>query len=51
MVWCPVTDPSGTQATAICARAGSIDRGHFTSASLHVPRYSASTPRDSFIAW
>ncbi len=51
--WCGAlwTDPSGTQATAICARAGSIDRGHFTSASLHVPRYSASTPRDSFIAW
>lgn len=51
--WCGAlwTDPSGTRATAICASAGSIDRGHFTSANLHVPRYSASTPRGSFIAW
>jgi hypothetical protein len=51
--WCGAlwTDSSGIHATAICARAGSIDRGHFTSANLHVPRYSASTPRDSFIAW
>jgi hypothetical protein len=51
--WCGAlwTDPSGTLAAAICARAGSIDRGHFTSTNLHVPRYNASTPRDSFIAW
>ncbi len=51
--WCGAlwTDPSGTRATAICAGSGSIDRGHFTSADLHLPRYNASSPRDSFIAW
>lgn len=51
--WCGAlwADPSGTHATAVCASEGRIDNGHFTSINLHVPTYSFSTPRDSFIAW
>jgi hypothetical protein len=51
--WCGVlwTDPSGVQVTAVCGVEGQTGDGHFTQLNLHVPVYSFSTPRDSFIAW
>jgi hypothetical protein len=51
--WCGAlwTDPSGSQAAAVCAGQGRIVGGRFVGADLHAPTYDFSTPRVSFIAW